>query len=367
VLAVGTLAAVAAGAACVDLFHGTDFPTYCTDPAHTPDPACGGDGGDGAAPLDAGPPRVDFCSLSAAGARTYAEHACAWLGACEGPMDSTKISTCLPLAILAYDCRANPTLRPQGATLALWQCLAHAESCAAVDTCVYPAGVQTCAPTSGGGFTACGQGTNAAVRVQCTTDTGGRPSAVEPCLLTGRMCTTRTTSSAECTGAAGKNCSGAPTCQGTAAVACGTGGDSTIDRGQDCAYYGAGACIVLPDGGGVACVPADAGACPGYGPPSCAPNGVASRCVGGQINGQSVTIGCAALDAVCSVDAGTALAPQEACVPATATVSCTGDDTCSDFVATSCNAGLAYTLDCSAHGLGTCRIAPSGLAQCAPP
>ncbi|HEY8078862.1 MAG TPA: hypothetical protein VIF62_32240 [Labilithrix sp.] len=362
----GIALGVAGAAACVDLFHGTDFTTFCT--VNPTDPACGGDGGGVAeAGRDASPP-IDFCTLSSADSRRYAEHACAWLGACEGPVDSTKMGTCLAQAILAYDCGANANLRPRGATLALWECLAQTKSCGDVDACVFQGGVQACQPVgSGGMFTACGNGPNAAVRVQCTS--AGRPSAVEPCALTGRTCTTRNESVAECTGTSGKSCAGTK-CAGTSAVVCGTGGDSMIDRGLDCASYGAGACVMTANG--PACKPSDSVACSGDagdGTTTCA-SSIALTCVGGSV----IRTACDALDskASCVADAGIVLSPENvaACGPNTAggaTIACTADDACSGNTLTSCDQGIKYVVDCNAQGLGACRTTATGLAQCSAP
>ncbi len=362
----GVALAIAGTAACVDLFHSTDFTTFCT--LNPTDPSCGGDGGaptSDAAP-DTGPPPLDFCSLDTARARKYAEHACTWLGACEGATGSTKTAACLTQAILAYDCNANPHLRPQGATFDLWQCLARAQSCADVDACILPGGVQPCPPVSGGGqFSACGTGPNAAVRVECRSAAGGKPTAVEPCLLAGRTCTARNGSVAECTGVTGKDCAGAPTCLGSAIVACGTGGDSAIDRGFDCKYYGAGACALTA--GGPACKGNDAGACTGDGgdgTSACPSPAVATACVGGG----ELDTACMTLGGKCLADAGIVVSPQNAAACGGTSVGgvapCTADDACSGSTITSCDLGIKYVVDCKAQGLGSCQTGPSGFAQC---
>src|SRR5580692_1182682 len=81
--AVAVLAAGSVGLALLacDLFHSTNFVTLCELDASAE--GCG----DGAPRGDAGAVTpTDFCTLDAGGAYQFAQHACAWLSACESPL-----------------------------------------------------------------------------------------------------------------------------------------------------------------------------------------------------------------------------------------------------------------------------------------
>jgi hypothetical protein len=125
----GTIGILAA--ACVDLFHSTDFETRGT--------------------VDAGP-LPDLCADGGAEALIRAKRACALLGACETPIGQYKAGECLANAILAYDCDANKDRRPINDSEAFWRCMAGARTCSAVDSCAAPGGAQAC---GGASFVGC--------------------------------------------------------------------------------------------------------------------------------------------------------------------------------------------------------------------
>lgn len=338
------LAVAGVSAACVDLFHATDFTTLCDVDAS----ACT-DGG-----ADAGEESPSTC---AAAAFTQARSVCARLGACLGGIGSTRYGECLVQATTAYDCTANPSLRPLGATARAWKCLASAATCAEVGACVFPSGAQTCKPASGGTYTACGNGVNASTLVAC--GESETPVAVEPCLLSSRTCSTidPVTNRGACTGPTGTRCvAGAkPKCEGTAAVACERLGSApATDVGLDCATLGAGRCVDGTDG--PACVPGDgATACTTARPLECK-----GDVVTGCVDGKTLTLDCKALGLACvpppttrgaweigsfcrvKTDAG------PACDPLT-------PDSCSGTRLVSCLRGSQVTLDCASAGLGACR------------
>ncbi len=342
-------------AACVDLFHSTDFDTFCT--LHPDAEECGGNGDAGSDAIDESKLLPDFCTFSAAEAKDKAAHTCAWLGACEGPLDSTKLGACMAAATLAYDCAQMPSLRPQRETYALWACLSVANTCTDVDACIFQGSIRPCpAVAAGNAFTVCDD--RVPVRYECSDPAGGRPTSIEPCLLHGRTCTKRNESVAECTGAAANHCT-TTKCSGTAAQVCGTGGDIQIDKGVDCKFFGAGKCVETD--AGPACAPmADAAACANVeGVPTCS-NATVRTCVDQRV----VQISCTALGTGCPTPDGGAtnlLAPETECGQA----ACSGDDDCNGNILTSCHLGVSWSVDCSKQGLGACKKLPNGYAACA--
>lgn len=168
--------------ACVNLFHSTaDLHTACGIDAQTP-------GCTQEASVEAGPEAAtDFCSWKYPEPLAHAQHACAWLGACESPLGRNAYGSCMFNALLAYDCTTNPGHPVQGKTHELWDCLWQAQSCNAVTACVFPKGPQRCDGTG----TGCGNVDGSApnnldVRVDCVVD-GGEAEG-ENCALWGQTC-----------------------------------------------------------------------------------------------------------------------------------------------------------------------------------
>ncbi len=352
--------------ACVDLFHSTDFTTLCESAAAQGNPACGSNTNttsDAAAPseaADAGRTRPDFCLWTAEQARTEASRACAWLGACEGPLGESAFGPCVVRAQLAFNCNAAPSLRPTGAANALWGCLATVATCGEVDRCVFPGGVQPCIAVAGTS-SACGDvGGNVAVRLECS-GPAGRAAGVEPCILSGKTCSAENASTATCSGAKGFIC-GASECSGTSAVDCTAAGIRTFDRGIDCANFGGGVCL-RADGGSVCAPSPTAPTCATESGPTCDDAG-ATTCS----NSRESRVNCNAIGLPCDVTKP--IAPYDlsaACVNRTAGACNVADACLSETQLKSCGRGGTFTVDCIALGLGKCKLGSSGRASCTAP
>ena len=356
--------ALLGAAACVDLFHSTDFPTLCASDAE----ACEAEAssrGDARAPeasAEAAAP-IDFCSNSPSEARRVAERACGYLGACLGTTEDSNFGACLIRALAAYDCSFNPSLRPRGEHELLWDCLSRVESCDGVALCVFgtkapgcPSGITDPTP-----FTRCNQ-QDGSVVLQCGPST--TPRGMTPCALRGRTCTDLDESTSICTGKRGGSCTVTPRCDGTSAVTCKSAGGIGSDEGTDCAAYGDGRCA--RDDAGVACAPpASAGAC-ALGKTSevrCSDAGTfAESCV----DGRAVMFNCAGIGLGCSAAGVSTTDPISACKNLDAGSACaTTADTCSGGKLESCAQGQTFTLSCAnVPGLGACVQPTNGRARC---
>lgn len=339
-------------AACVDLFHSTDYPTLCqATPA-----ACADEAGeplpDAIAPDAEAPTSIDFCAWNAAEAEAHAERACAWLGACQGVVEESTFAKCMVRALAAYDCTFNPSLRPNGAARALWSCLANVASCKELNTCVFGE-VPVCSNPGVSPFTTCTT-PGGPTRVVCGPGTNVSPVAMESCLLEGRSCTkTDQPTEGFCTGALGLACTSAGACEGTHAVSCDAG--AKIDVGIDCATFGSGRCVT--DDAGITCAPLETALpCDGGSPLRCDDAGVAHRCV----EGKDITIDCAHIAQKCSPTGASALEPTSACIGPEAGVRCE-PDSCDMGVLRSCAQGKRFELSCRRVGLGGCTV-PDGAA-----
>lgn len=351
------------GIACVDLFHGTDFETLCS--RSPDDPQCVGDAATlrdvvVETPVDARRPHPDFCAWTSAEARLQALRACAWLGACEGPLGESAFGPCVVHAQLAYDCTANPSLRPRGETDELWSCLATATTCSDVDQCVFPAGAEPCRAVASGSFTACGSKANRAVRLRCANPLEGRAAGVEPCAMLARTCSTEDQSAAACSGTTGFSCTRSD-CVGTSAVDCNPAGTRTFDRGIDCAKVGAGACV-QSDAGPVCAASLGATSCTAERTPKC-DGEVATACVAGS----DIRVDCSVLGLPCDDSLPiAAYDPAAACARrAGAADFCSAPDTCTGTRLQSCGRGTLQEVDCTSVGLGGCKEA-NGRAACVP-
>ncbi|HEY3819733.1 MAG TPA: hypothetical protein VGL81_21340 [Polyangiaceae bacterium] len=370
-LLLATTAAMSGAAlvACVDLFHSTgDVLTACQLDAQTPGcvPEANVEAG-----VDAG---TDFCTWSDDEARQNAAHACAWLGACESPLGDNAFGSCMFQALLAFDCNANPDHPVKGKTHALWDCLWQAQSCGAVNACVFPQGPQVC---GGGPFTTCatqGGTVNGDVRVACASD-GAAPKG-ENCALWGQTCG-GDLSKGICggsTGAGALDCTGPGGCSNTMLHACNDAGE---DIGIDCASNGAQQCGGFPDvtnARWVACLPAnDAGTCTPDASATCS-HGLATSCPAGILE----TINCQLLlQNVDSCNPGPLSPPFDWTSPCVITDeggaadAATCSDSCEGAVVSSCYRGASFTVDCSKlPGLGKCQMVqtdhPSPNAACVP-
>lgn len=358
---VGPLAGLLMLAACVDLFHGTDFETLCTkspdDPrckSATDGPIEASEGSPGADVVEK--PIPDFCAWGSDVARKNAERACAWLSACVRPHGSSAFAECLVHAQLAYDCVANPNLRPRGDVEKAWGCLANVTSCADLDACMFPEGKPTCQAGSSEG-TACGVGASASVRIGCSPTRG---TEFDFCPLTGRTCVNSATG-AECVPTT-TPCSGTRTCAEGIARDC---VDGDPDRGVDCRAYGAKQCAQAVSEPG--CRGNDGGTC----------SGSEIKCEGAQVKAcvanEEIVIDCSrfgaspGLPCADEADAGainpppTLYAPWRRCfgsICSDAEPKCVSDDV------EVCVRGVPRTVECKKIGLGACSAATK---LCAPP
>jgi hypothetical protein len=345
------IGALVTGAACVDLFHTTDFPTLCDVDAS----ACAPEAPDadvGDARPDAALP-IDLCAGSSSDARTTAERACGYLGACFRSSEDGAFGACMLRALAAYDCTFNPGLRPRGAHAELWDCLSKAGSCKDTELCVFGTVAPKC-KGGGGGTTVCNSDPGSVV-IECGASTV--PVSMTPCALRGRSCTTVDPSKSICAGKLGAKCSTVTRrCDGTFAIQCVSAGGVDADEGFDCANYGDGRCAT--DAEGVGCVPVStAESCTGSTKVVC--NGsVIESCVGGK----RVKVDCTALDQTCTTvdiddgnDGVVLTDPIAACKPANDAGACSfGPDTCSGDTLRSCERGVLYEMKCSSVGLGPC-------------
>jgi hypothetical protein len=351
--------------ACFDLFHSTrDILTACEIDAQTPD--CGADANVGAADssMDAG--GTDFCAFTQMEARIHAEHACAWLGACETPMGGNALGSCLFSALLAYDCQANPNHRVHGKTHQLWDCLSAARDCGEVERCVFPQGApQGC--TTAGDSGACGvlavdgATINIDVRTECV---GGETEYGENCALRGQTCASSGPSHA-CAGQGGigtgcttRGCFGP---RRTVLQWCAQG----VDMGLDCAGNGGQRCSSFHDPGDakswVACESeGDSSSCPPDASASCT-SGIASSCLSGVLE----TINCRT---ILRSDAGCSAGPLEPPFDWTGACVVTPPDCDADLCTVggdlvACVRGAPIVVDCVEAGLGPCHMASTDLAS----
>lgn len=366
-----SLSGLAAGCtlvACFDLFHATDeLRTACEI-----DAAAGG----------------CLCASSHADARRLAEHACGWLGACETPMGSNAVGTCMLGAQLAFDCEANPDHRVKGEQADIWACLAAATSCAAVDACIFPEGPPAC--TAPGDYTACatpsraGAGTGGVrdVRVECVDGGSARsadggsspppPAHGENCALWGRTCSqSDDPTTGVCALSNAKDCTTNQCAAGGSRIDwCASG----TNVGIDCAGWGRQTCAGFPSSSPawVACLPEgdSVGVCAPTLDVGCS-QGVASSCP----TGVPEHLDCAALlgtagGAACH--AGVLDPPFDWTSPCRLDPPTCGADACDGGVAIGCALGAPFSVDCHAAGLGACAMRATDLganlrAACTPP
>jgi len=370
VLSATSLALGAGLVACVDLFHSTaGILPLCEVDAQADGCAVAEASVDAAeAGSDAA---IDFCSWGPDLARANAQHACAWLGACESPMGDNAFGACMVQALLAFDCASNPNHPVQGDVRKRWDCLWRAQSCADIDACVFQGERIACG--SSGDYTSCAQD-GGDVRIECTD--GGTPHG-ESCALWGQTCASDGAQEvcAGASGSAGLSCTnGVQECIGTALHDC----QGSRDVGLDCAGNGAGQCAGFPAGSPqwVACVPlSDAGACTPDASVSCQ-DGIATSCPAGALE----TINCQELlgtQGACNPqDAAPPFDWTSACQVVAPAPPCDGDagESCDPDAGTitSCARGVPFTVSCSDAGLGDCQMLTTDngstqRAACTPP
>jgi len=364
-----SIAGLAGTAACVDLFHSTDFPTLCDQDAAACAPETGAFSDADRPDVAEGGRPIELCSRDGNEARRRAEHACGYLGACLGPHEDTRLADCMVRALAAYDCAFNPSLRPRGTTEILWDCLARASTCEDVSLCVFGTPAPGCTPASGL-YSGCnlerdedGSLDAGAVVVACHASRVA--VGMNPCELRGRSCARVDESKSICAGKRGATCVTGPRCEGTSAVQCRSAGGIDADEGTDCAFFGAGRCV--HDDAGVACAPPpNAPTCTGTAEVTCNRVGVAASCVGGRM----VEIDCAAVGMGCDADGVLPIDPLLACSknPDAGAACATTEDECDFETLVSCTRGARYELRCTdIPGLGACTKTAGGRASCGAP
>jgi hypothetical protein len=361
------VAVCAAGGACVDLFHSTNFETLCdVDAAACPE-AGSADAAEEAA-LDGGEPDgpTDFCSWEGGTALENARRACAWLGACAGPFGENALGPCMVNATLVYDCEAAPSRKAirAGQTHAYWDALWQADSCSDVLQAIQPNKGTMCL-NAGESYFACTDGGEVTVACGASDASTGTspPLGLESCAAAGQTCVAPS---------AANVCVGPTTCAPGAGLACADPvnlqdcDDAGVDHGMSCAGVGAGKCS---DAGVAACLAVGGQVCTPTTTVTC-DGGVAQGCP----SGQAESVDCNALlgeRAGCNADAGGR--------PWDVSRACVGDinescgaetDSCSDAGAvTGCARGVAFSVTCSEYGLGPCAATnlPGNPAACTPP
>jgi len=376
-IAIASTALGAGVAACADLFHSTDdIRTACEIDATTAGCQTTEEAG-----VEAG---TDFCGWTGPQARQNAQHACAWLGACETPLGRNAFGSCMFEALLAYDCHANPAHPVRGTTHDLWDCLWQAETCGKVNACVFPQGPQTC---GGGPFVVCasldGGPPNADVRAGCAL--AGAQASGENCRLWGQTCGGNA-SVGVCGGNGGDPALACPFdgCDGTRLHWC---SDAGTDIGIDCLDNGAQQCRAFPTSANarwVACLPqSDASTCTPDASATCV-NGVAISCPAGIVE----SLDCNGLLSNAGACNPGALSPTFDWTSPCAVVSTTVDggdagdaavadaaacaESCNGTKLNACYRGASFPLDCTQVGLLACRMVSTNQdasvnAACTPP
>lgn len=360
--------AMTAIAACVDLFHATEFAALCMDDAA----ACAVEGGTLARDVDAPETTteettsIDLCASGRTEARQRAERACGYLGACLGTVSGSTFGECMIHALAAYDCSFNPSLRPRGKSAVLWDCLSNVDSCDAVASCVFGTPAPPCTPHNGT-YTACnlevdstGAVTAGPVVVECGNSTFA--IGMEPCVLSGRTCAKVDDGKSICAGAQGATCTGTPRCDGTFAVQCRSAGGVDSDEGKNCELFGEGRCV--RDDAGVACAPVfTSPTCSKTAKVVCNDAGTAAESC---VDRMMVTINCASIGQRCNAKGVLPVDPIAACTNADIFYACVdGEEKCEQETLRSCARGTWFNLRCtSVPGLGACATSLRGRAAC---
>ncbi len=298
-VALGLAVAISCGMiGCFDVLHDTsELRTACEiDPS-----------GPGCATASA-------CQPSRADARRAAEHACAWLGACETPMGHNAIGPCMLGALTAFDCEASPSHPARGKQAAAWRCLAAARSCPEVDACVFR---ETCSPRPG-------------------TSAGG-----------------------ECSATAAPGC--VSECVGATLTWCGGG----VLAGIDCASSGRQGCAAFPAGGSpswVACLPEprDAATCAPVTGAGCS-SGVALSCLTGVLESIDCTALLGELPDASTCREGELDPTFDWTSPCQVDPPACASDTCDGGAAIGCARGAPFSVHCAAAGLGSCSLRSTDL------
>lgn len=289
--------------ACFDLFHST---SRILDSCELDSATC----------VEAG---TNFCSWDSGTAYANAGTACAWLEACETPIDHHDFGDCMLRALLAYDCSAS-SAHPTGPTQQMWDALWQARSCDDVKRVVFsPGGVVQSCPAGRTGFACLQNGGDGGYATELYCLDGG-VAAAENCTLWNQTCDPTSPRCAGCLGCYPDDGDAGPctpdtsaTCDGGVATSCPAGTPVSIDCDE----------LLQQSGGcnqGTLSTPKDP----------------TSACY--------VDAGSPASDAGGDAEAG---APTSGCT-----------ESCSGTMITGCAHGVTYTFDCAAIG-ATCQSVQS--------
>ncbi len=348
----GVAVAVASlAAACVDLFHSTDFTNETDEADGSPVTIKHDAGSDAAVTKDAaGGPTI--CTTDETSGAAPAARACAWLSGCASAPGDNAPSACLARARSVFICQAAPERPAQGAMRALWSCLASATSCGDVAACLEPGGAANCSSSSTADFLLCensasgSAAANSAVLVSCPAGSA-TSNGKESCALSGQTCISP---------GAGPSCGESTSCT---ASGCTAGSsvlhdcdDAGVDRGFDCANFGAddahpSSCALDPTSGAFGCTTSGA-SCTATTAVTCDGSGVAHGCPSGTME----SVDCTALTGspTCNpAAAGPVWDVSRACVSATPC-----EESCTSGVVTACVGGSPVKIDCKAAGLSSC-------------
>jgi hypothetical protein len=287
-----------------------------------------------------------------------AQHACAWLGACEGPYEHNPFGQCMFEALQAFDCTIRPNMKVQGSVFEYWSCLSKVQQCTDVDRCVFVGATQTC-PVKTDKFNSCTN--NGVTRVACANATNANvhPEFVGNCNAQGRKCIKPGTDSiAFCAASDTSNGTCTPGCEGSTLHDCQDAGPAVaypVDLGRDCKNIGAGKCA---SSNGTVCVPSGGSAS------QCAGAGGALGCSADLLgvvdcrSGSPDEVDCSKLGkgATCQTGPATGPAwdPSSACLGIDG---CKDGDTCfSTSVLQGCVNGIKYTFNCKSEGFVGCGL-----------
>jgi hypothetical protein len=282
-----------------------------------------------------------------------AQHACAWLGACEGPYEHNPFGQCMFEALQAFDCSIRPNMKVQGSVFEYWSCLSKVQQCTDVNRCVFAGPPQNCG-AKGSRYNSCAN--NGITRVGCTDpNTYG---VVANCNAQGRKCFQPDLNGSVAFCAASDTSSGTctPGCEGSTLHDCQDAGPAVaypLDLGRDCKDIGAGKCV---SSNGTVCAPSAGSAA------QCADAGGGLICSVDSTtaidcrSGSADIVDCFKLGkgATCQPAAvtGPSWDPSYACI---GTESCKGE-TCTGPVLQGCVNGIKYTYDCRTDGFARCGL-----------
>ena len=307
--------------------------------------------------VDAAP--TNFCKWSPTTAAAKAQYACLWLGACAGIQGQNDFGTCYPMAVLAFDCTANPNQQVTGPVHAYWDALWQAKSCNDVTRAVFGAATVPTCP----GASPCAA--NNTVAAACT-DAGALEAqncAAQGYVCAGGICTVHSFINS-CTTSPPARCEDG----GKIFHQCSAFAASGNDVGKDCTNFGAGLCVAHADAGVAGCLPNDAGAaCSATATAMCVTTD-AGILATGCATGVRETINCTDF-AGTGAPPVTCSAPTKPDLPSVCYAANASKGTCNPGntqLSEPAGASGVVTATCAAAGLGPCIAFGSEGATCSP-